>query len=101
MKIFRIVVVLVVVAIILFFAIPNSRVVIEKVTFFNQHYENVRLIYLMLYAFLFGLVSVCIFAIADEISLRREIHRQRRANRDMAEELDALRNLPIGPEEQR
>lgn len=101
MKTFRIAVVLVVVAIILFFVVPNSRIVIGRITFFNRQYENVQLVYLMLYAFLFGLLSMCIFAIADGIALRRELHRQRRINREMAEELDALRNLPIGPEEQR
>jgi uncharacterized integral membrane protein len=99
MKIFRIVVVVIIITVVLLFVIPNSKIIIPEFAFLNQRYENARLVYLMLYAFLFGLASVFIFAIADEITLRHQLSRQRRTNQNMAEELDALRNLPLGPEE--
>ncbi len=99
MNVVRLVVVFIVVVVIMILAILNSETRVNLV-FFTKNYENVRLIFLMLYSFLFGLISVFLFALASEIGLRRELQKRRKENEMLQEELNTLRNLSLGPEEE-
>lgn len=97
MNIVRLVMIFIVVVVIMILAILNSETRVNLV-FFTKNYENVRLIFLLLYSFLFGVVSLFLFALASEIGLRRELHKKRKENEMLLEELNTLRNLPLGSE---
>lgn len=65
---------------------------------FGQKLLNVSLSMVCFYAFIAGMVFVLIFALADEIVLRSSVHRLRKENRNLRDELSALRNLPFEEE---
>ncbi len=76
-------------------AIFNAQELVT-VRVFWQKYENTPLAVVMLYAYALGLLTVGIFAAISEIRLRREIQRERKEKEALLEELQALRNLPLG-----
>jgi len=99
MNVLRLVVVFIIMVIIAILALLNSETRVTLVLL-TKSYENLRLIFLLLYSFLFGAVSVLVFALASEIGLRRELKKRRQENEMLQEELNTLRNLPLGSEEE-
>jgi uncharacterized integral membrane protein len=69
---------------------------VAVVRVFWQNYYHVPLAVVMLYAYALGLLTVGIFAAISEIKLRREIRREKKEKEALMEELQALRNLPLG-----
>ncbi|NIA23886.1 MAG: DUF1049 domain-containing protein [Proteobacteria bacterium] len=62
---------------------------------FNQTYNTVPLMLILLYSFLAGLLFMLIIKIADEIRFRRRIHTLEKKIREIKTELDEIRKLPI------
>ncbi len=69
-----------------------------NVDIFGQKIVNISLSMVCFYAFIAGMVFVLIFALADEIVLRSSVHRLRKENKNLRDELSALRNLPFEEE---
>lgn len=69
-----------------------------NVDIFGQKIINISLSMVCFYAFIAGMVFVLIFALADEIVLRSSVHRLRKENKNLRDELGALRNLPFEEE---
>jgi len=65
---------------------------------FGQKIANISLSMVCFYAFIAGMVFVLIFALADEIVLRSSVHRLLKENKNLRDELSALRNLPFEEE---
>ncbi|MEO0109590.1 MAG: lipopolysaccharide assembly protein LapA domain-containing protein [candidate division WOR-3 bacterium] len=77
-------------------AILNTQVEVKEVKVFWQSYYRVPLAVVMLYSYALGLLTVGIFAGISEIKLRREIRKEKKEKEALLEELQALRNLPLG-----
>ncbi|MEO0098646.1 MAG: lipopolysaccharide assembly protein LapA domain-containing protein [candidate division WOR-3 bacterium] len=77
-------------------AIINAREEVAVVRVFWQPYYQVPLAVVMLYSYALGLLTVGIFAGISEIKLRREIRKEKKEKEALLEELQALRNLPLG-----
>jgi len=97
MNVVRLVIVFIVVVVITLLSLLNSETRVA-LTVFNHTYENLRLVFLLLYSFLFGVIAVFLFCLASEIGLRRELKKRRKEKEMLQEELNTLRNLPLGPE---
>jgi len=69
-----------------------------NIDIFGQRVVNISLSMVCFYAFIAGMVFVLIFALADEIVLRSSVHRLRKENKNLRDELSALRNLPFEEE---
>ncbi len=97
MRFVGLVFVIVVIGFMIGFMVLNSQ---EKanVDIFGQKVVNVALSLVCFYAFLAGMIFVLMFALADEIVLRSALHKLRKANKHLHDELDALRNLPFEEE---
>jgi hypothetical protein len=44
------------------------------------------------------MIFILVFALADDIVLRNNLHKARKENTNLKKELDALRNLPLEEE---
>jgi len=66
-----------------------------NVRVFNQVYERVPFVYTVFIAFLAGVVLTLLFWFLYYIETALAMRRLRRERRDLAEELTALRNLPV------
>jgi len=79
------------------FMVLNSQTQID-VDIFGYKIFNISLSLICFYAFVAGIVFVLIFALADEIALRTNLHRISKENKNLRKELNALRNLPFEEE---
>jgi uncharacterized membrane protein YciS (DUF1049 family) len=100
MTILRVVLILIIGFLLVFLSLQNYNV-ITSVQVFHKHYYNISLSIIMLYAFAFGLLTIGIFAVIDEIRLRTRLQKQKKERDALFEELKALRNLSIGLEEEK
>lgn len=94
MVIFRVILILLAFVVVLVVALTNSRTLTTAVVFAKTYYD-VPVAFVMLYSFAFGAVCVGIFALVSEIQLRSRLHRQKKAQESLMEELRALRNAPL------
>ena len=94
MKVVLAIIVILVVAAVGLFAIFNHSIQTD-VQIFKQTIEGVSLALVALVSFGFGLFSVILFALADEISLRTRIRKLKKEQEAMRKEINALRNLPL------
>jgi len=90
----RIVVVFIIGILLVFFALRNTMAV-DSIDVFGKSYLKVPLAIIMLYAFVFGLLTAGFFWLVNEIKLRLELKKQKKENEALLSELTALRNLPL------
>ncbi len=100
MTIIRVVLILIIGFLLVFLSLQNYNKM-TSVQIFHRQYYNISLSIVMLYAFAFGLLTIGIFAVIDEIRLRTRLHQQKKEQDALFEELKALRNLTAGIEEER
>jgi uncharacterized integral membrane protein len=79
------------------FMMLNTQTIVD-VDIFGHVIEGIPLFMMCFYAFIAGMVFVLIFALADEIALRTNLHKLRKENKNLRQELTALRNLPFEEE---
>ena len=94
----RIVVVFIIGILLVFFALRNTMAV-DSIDVFGKSYLKVPLAIIMLYAFVFGLLTAGFFWLVNEIKLRLELKKQKKENEALLSELTALRNLPLDIEQ--
>jgi uncharacterized integral membrane protein len=80
------------------FMVLNSQTIVD-IDIFGQRIFDLSLSMICFYSFIAGMVFILIFALADEIVLRTNLHRMRKENNNLQKELNALRNLPFEEEE--
>jgi uncharacterized integral membrane protein len=97
MKVVLWIIVVVVVLVIGFFAIFNHGIQTD-VQIFKHRIEDVSLALVVLISFAFGVLSIVLFALAEEIRLRTRARRLRKEIESMRKEINALRNLPLASE---
>lgn len=100
MRFIALVFVILVVGLLVGFSVLNSQSRVD-INLFGQKYASVPVVAVIFYAFLGGMVFVLVFALANEVVLRRRLNRERKANENLKQELDALRNYPISDEGER
>ena len=94
MNALKIIIGFIIVGVLLIFLILNGNQSVN-VNLFGKIFENIPLSLLVLYSFLFGIISMGLLAFINEIKLRKALSRANSEVKKMKEELDALRNLPI------
>lgn len=94
MRFLGLVLLVIVVGFLIGFMVLNSQTQID-VDIFGYKIFNISLSLVCFYAFIAGMVFVLVFALADEIALRTNLHRIGKENKNLKKELDALRNLPF------
>jgi len=97
MRFLGLIFVIAVIGFIIGFVVLNSQTGVD-VDLFGQKILGVPLSLVCFYAFISGMVFILIFALADEIVLRRNLYKMRKENSNLRKELDALRNLPFEEE---
>ena len=97
MRILALIFVIIVFAFIVGFMMLNLDHKVD-IDIFGKKINDVPLAMLSLYSFIAGMLFVFIFALADGIILRNNLHRLNREHRALRKELDALRNLPFEEE---
>jgi uncharacterized integral membrane protein len=97
MKVVLWIIVIVVAIVIGLFAIFNHGIQTD-VQIFKHTIEDASLALVVLISFAFGVFSVVLFALAEEIRLRARARRLRREIEAMRKEINALRNLPLASE---
>ncbi|HEC77523.1 MAG TPA: LapA family protein [candidate division WOR-3 bacterium] len=97
MRFIGLIFVIIVIGFMIGFMVLNSQ---EKVSIdiFGQKVSDISVAMVCFYSFIAGMVFVLIFALADEIALRTNLHRLRKENKNLRKELSALRNLPFEEE---
>ncbi len=95
MTILRVILILIIGFLLVFLSLQNYNVT-TMVKVFHRQYNNISLSVVMLYAFGFGLLTIGIFAVIDEIRLRTRLHKQKKEKDALYEELKVLRNWAIG-----
>ncbi|MEO0226053.1 MAG: LapA family protein [candidate division WOR-3 bacterium] len=100
MRFIALIFVILVVGLLVGFSVINSQTKVD-IYLFGQEYHQLPVIFVIFYSFLGGMIFVLVFAVANEIALRRKLAREKKINEDMRKELDALRNLPISEEEEK
>ncbi|KPJ73897.1 hypothetical protein AMJ52_02720 [candidate division TA06 bacterium DG_78] len=97
MRIVGLIFAVVVIGFLIGFMILNSQTKVD-VDLFGHRIFDISLSMVCLYAFVAGMVFVLIFALADEIVLRTYLYRANKENKELKQELSALRNLPFEEE---
>lgn len=97
MKVVLWIIVVLVVVVIGLFALFNHGIQTD-VLIFKHKIEGVSLALVGLISFAFGVFSVVLFALAEEIRLRARARRLRKEIEAMRKEINALRNLPLASE---
>lgn len=97
MRIIGLIFIVVVVAFLIGFMIINAQTKVDA-DLFGYRIFDISVSMVCFYAFVAGMVFVLIFALADEIVLRTNLYRASRENKNLKQELSALRNLPIEEE---
>lgn len=98
MRFIGLIFVIIVIGFMIGFMVLNSQQLVD-IDIFGQKFYSVQVAMVCFFAFMAGMVFVLIFALADEIALRTTLHRMRKENKALHEELTALRNLPLKEEE--
>lgn len=99
MTVVRIIIVFVI-GILLFIIALNNITPVEEVYVFKV-YTKIPLAVIMLYSFIFGLITAGLFWLVNELKLRTSLRRQKKENEALLAELTALRNLPLDIERKR
>ncbi|OGC43000.1 hypothetical protein A2Y85_02975 [candidate division WOR-3 bacterium RBG_13_43_14] len=94
MRFLALIFVIIVIAFIVGFMMLNLDHKVD-IDIFGKKIMDVPVAMLSLYSFIAGMLFVFIFALADGIVLRSNLHRLNREHRALRKELDALRNLPF------
>ncbi len=97
MRFLGLIFVIIVIGFMVGFMVLNSQARVDLDIFGHRIYD-ISLAMVCFYAFLAGMVFVLVFALADEIVLRTNLHRMNKENRNLRKELEALRNLPLEEE---
>ncbi len=97
MRILGLIFVIIVIGFLIGFVVLNSQPRVN-LDLFGQKIDNLPLSLVCFYSFAAGMIFILVFALADDIILRRNLHRARKDNADLKKELDALRNLPFEEE---
>lgn len=97
MRILGLIFVVIVIGFLIGFVVLNSQPRVS-LDLFGQKFDNLPLSLVCFYSFAAGMIFILVFALADDIILRRNLHRARKDNADLKKELDALRNLPFEEE---
>jgi uncharacterized integral membrane protein len=97
MRFLGLIFVIIVIGFMIGFMVLNSHIRVD-LDIFGQKINELSLSMVCFYAFMAGMVFVLIFALAEEIALRTNLHRLRKENKNLRKELDALRNLPFEEE---
>ena len=97
MRILGLIFVIIVIGFLIGFVVLNSQPRVN-LDLFGQKIDNLPLSLVCFYSFAAGMIFILVFALADDIILRRNLHRTRKDNTDLKKELDALRNLPFEEE---
>jgi uncharacterized integral membrane protein len=86
---------MVILAAVCFFAILNSAQKINLTVAPGREYYDVPLVVALFSAFVLGALIVFIFSLFRDMVARTHLSRLRRENARLADELTALRNLPL------
>jgi uncharacterized integral membrane protein len=97
MRILGLIFVVIVIGFMIGFVVLNSQTRVD-LDIFGQKVINIPLSMVCFYSFIAGMIFILVFALADDIVLRNNLHKARRENADLKKELDALRNLPFEEE---
>lgn len=97
MRILGLIFVVIVIGFMIGFVVLNSQTRVD-LDIFGQKVINIHLSMVCFYSFIAGMIFILVFALADDIVLRNNLHKARRENADLKKELDALRNLPFEEE---
>jgi uncharacterized integral membrane protein len=97
MRILGLIFIVIVIGFMIGFVVLNSQTRID-LDIFGQKVINIPLSMVCFYSFIAGMVFILVFALADDIILRNNLHKARRENADLKKELDLLRNLPFEEE---
>lgn len=81
------------------FALSNTQVVTVLFFYNVVQFQNVQLWMVIYAAFGLGVMFWLVVSIFQVIKLRSEIRKLKRANGEMQNELDSLRNLPISEDD--
>lgn len=97
MRILGLILVIIVIGFMIGFVVLNSQPRVD-LDIFGQKVINIPLSMVCFYSFIAGMIFILVFALADDIILRNNLHRARKENADLKKELNALRNLPFEEE---
>jgi uncharacterized integral membrane protein len=97
MRILGLIFVVIVIGFMIGFVVLNSQTRVD-LDIFGQKVVNIPLSMVCFYSFIAGMIFILVFALADDIVLRNNLHKARKENTDLKKELDALRNLPFEEE---
>ncbi|MGD8978662.1 MAG: LapA family protein [candidate division WOR-3 bacterium] len=97
MRFLGLIFVIIVIGFMVGFMVLNSQARVD-LDIFGYRIFDISLAMVCFYAFVAGMVFVLVFALADEISLRTNLFRMNRENKNLKKELEALRNLPLEEE---
>jgi uncharacterized integral membrane protein len=97
MRILGLILVIIVIGFMIGFVVLNSQPRVD-LDIFGQKVINIPLSLVCFYSFIAGMIFILVFALADDIILRNNLHRARKENADLKKELNALRNLPFEEE---
>jgi uncharacterized integral membrane protein len=97
MRSLGLILVIIVIGFMIGFVVLNSQPRVD-LDIFGQKVINIPLSIVCFYSFIAGMIFILVFALADDIILRNNLHRARKENTDLKKELNALRNLPFEEE---
>lgn len=97
MRFIGLIFVIIVIGFMIGFMVLNSQIRVD-LDIFGHKIFDISLAMVCFYAFIAGMIFILIFALADEIALRSNLHRLNKENRNLKKELDAFRNLPFEEE---
>ncbi|MEO0076286.1 MAG: LapA family protein [candidate division WOR-3 bacterium] len=89
----RIIIVFIIGILLIYFVLNNSTQTVS-IDVFGKTYEK-PLSLIMLYAYVFGIITIGFFWLVNEIKLRTELRKQKKENEALLAELTTLRNLPL------
>lgn len=97
MRVLGLIFVIIVTGFMIGFVVLNSSTRVD-LDIFGQKIINIPLSMVCFYSFIAGMIFILVFALADDIMLRNNLHKARKDNANLKKELDALRNLPLEEE---
>jgi uncharacterized integral membrane protein len=97
MRFIGLVFVIIVIGFMIGFMVLNSQARVD-LDIFGHKIFDISLAMVCFYSFVAGIIFVLVFALADEIVLRTNLHRMNKENKNLRKELEALRNLPLEEE---
>lgn len=97
MRILGLIFVIIVVGFLIGFVVLNSQPRVD-LDVFGQKFVNLPLSLVCFYSFAAGMIFILVFALADDLVLRKNLRQAHQENAALKKELDALRNLPFEEE---